>query len=74
MKLERVCSSLKRAFPTSVFPAKAGTQIHPVSQQGFTWASAFAGETEEEETPAPLILTPRKGAPRYLFETLGGKP
>ena len=32
----------------SVFPAKAGTQIHPEQLVGFTWAPAFAGETEGE--------------------------
>ncbi|WP_269716569.1 hypothetical protein [Caulobacter sp. NIBR2454] len=26
-----------------LIPAKAGTQIHPEPQQGFTWAPAFAG-------------------------------
>ena len=31
----------------AVFPAKAGTQIHPECLVGFTWAPAFAGETEE---------------------------
>jgi hypothetical protein len=31
--------------PSSVFPAKAGTQIHPERLGGFTWAPAFAGET-----------------------------
>jgi hypothetical protein len=41
-------ASLKRATPTAVFPAKAGTQIHPERLVGFTWAPAFAGETEEE--------------------------
>jgi hypothetical protein len=38
---------LKRTSPTAVFPAKAGTQIHPERLVGFTWAPAFAGETEE---------------------------
>jgi hypothetical protein len=32
--------------PTAVFPAKAGIQIHPERLVGFTWAPAFAGETE----------------------------
>ena len=31
---------------TSVSPAKAGTQIQPERPAGFTWAPAFAGETE----------------------------
>jgi hypothetical protein len=31
---------------TAVFPAKAGIQIHPGRLVGFTWAPAFAGETE----------------------------
>ncbi|WP_281360067.1 hypothetical protein [Caulobacter soli] len=30
---------------SSVFPAKAGTQVHPERLVGFTWAPAFAGET-----------------------------
>ncbi len=38
----------RRAFPLTVFPAKAGTQIHPERLVGFTWAPAFAGETEVE--------------------------
>jgi hypothetical protein len=29
-----------------VFPAKAGTQIHPKRLVGFTWAPTFVGETE----------------------------
>jgi hypothetical protein len=29
----------------SVFPAKAGIQIHPERLVGFTWAPAFAGKT-----------------------------
>jgi hypothetical protein len=29
-----------------VFPAQAGTQIHPERLVGFTWAPAFAGETD----------------------------
>jgi hypothetical protein len=29
-----------------VFPATAGTQIHPERLVGFTWAPAFAGEAE----------------------------
>jgi hypothetical protein len=33
-------------FIEPVFPAKAGTQIHPERLVGFTWAPAFAGETE----------------------------
>jgi carbamate kinase len=37
-----------RPIPTSVLPAKAGTQIHPERLVGFTWAPAFAGETENE--------------------------
>jgi hypothetical protein len=32
--------------PSAIFPAKAGTQIHPKPPVGFTWAPAFAGETE----------------------------
>ena len=31
----------------AVFPAKAGTRIHPERFVGFTWAWAFAGEAEE---------------------------
>ena len=31
---------------TAVFPAKAGIQIHPERLVGFTWAPAFAGETD----------------------------
>ena len=32
-----------------VFPAKAGIQIHPERLGGFTWAPAFAGETDERQ-------------------------
>jgi hypothetical protein len=35
------------ANPTSTFPAKAGIQVHPERQQGFTWAPTFVGETDE---------------------------
>jgi hypothetical protein len=36
----------EHAFPNlSVFPAKAGIQIHPEPLVDFTWAPAFAGET-----------------------------
>ncbi|KRA66182.1 hypothetical protein ASD79_02555 [Caulobacter sp. Root655] len=38
---------MEASHPTSAFPAKAGTQIHPGRLVGFTWAPAFAGETEE---------------------------
>jgi hypothetical protein len=31
--------------PDAVFPAKAGTQIHPERLVGFTWAPTFVGET-----------------------------
>jgi len=33
---------------TPTFPAKAGIQIHQERFVGFTWAPAFAGETEEK--------------------------
>jgi hypothetical protein len=33
---------------TSVFPAKAGIQIHPERLVAFTSAPAFAGETGEK--------------------------
>ena len=36
--------ALLEPFPT-VFPAKAGTQIHPERLVGFIWTPAFAGET-----------------------------
>jgi hypothetical protein len=32
---------------TAVFPAKAGIQVHQERLLGFTWAPAFAGETDE---------------------------
>ena len=48
----------RRAPLTSVFPAKAGTQIHPERFVGFTWAPAFAGETEEGERGEELAPYP----------------
>jgi hypothetical protein len=30
----------------AVFPAKAGTQIHPERLVDFTWAPAFVGEAD----------------------------
>ena len=30
-------------FPKPLTPAKAGAQIHPERQAGFTWIPAFAG-------------------------------
>ena len=36
---------LSLKIPTSVFPAKAGIQIHPERLVGFIWTPAFAGET-----------------------------
>ena len=41
--------SLKQVPSTSVFPAKAGTQIQPERLVGFTCAPAFAGETGDGE-------------------------
>jgi DNA-binding response OmpR family regulator len=45
-KLERGRFSLKQVPQTSVFPAKAGTQIHPERLLGFIWTPAFAGAAE----------------------------
>jgi hypothetical protein len=57
--LERACFPLKRTSSTAVFPAKAGTQIHPERLVGFTWAPAFIGQTEEgsgdSETKNPAL-------------------
>jgi hypothetical protein len=44
--------------PTSVFPAKAGTQIHPGRLVGFTWAPAFAGETEKRVSGSTAKIAP----------------
>jgi hypothetical protein len=41
---------------TAVFPAKAGIQIHPERLVGFTWAPAFAGETDEDERSRSEII------------------
>ena len=35
--------------PIAALPAKAGIQIHSERLMGFTWAPAFAGETEEDK-------------------------
>jgi hypothetical protein len=40
-----MCRS-NEASLTSVFPAKAGIQIHPERLVGFIWAPAFAEERE----------------------------
>ena len=44
--------SLKRANPTSIFPTKVGTQIHPERLVGFTWAPTFVGKWRKGEGPA----------------------
>ena len=36
---------IQESYRFPVFPAKAGTQIHPERLVSFTWAPAFAGET-----------------------------
>jgi hypothetical protein len=45
-KLTGACSGyITPPALSSVFPAKAGTQIHPERLVDFTWTPAFAGET-----------------------------